>query len=412
MAVGRQSHLKHSRSAKRNDSFVWQTHTEDLEWSTAQLTPLEIIPMKTLPVILLLLTYLIGQGLGESGFNMDSITLYQEENVLKVRAGEIEKFGDFVKQIEATCSEFFAKADRPESLSVVVAVKPGKQSRVWFVSSTRKDQKDLDPLRKKLEAISAIAVNYGPVVFAVNGLIGGGDGKKTEAEDKPNLPIPLEWKEAAKSAKKEIAIPDGFLELVWPDTDEDKKLKNSPEAPDGFVYQQLDPLGGKSLRPKGWFFTSKHNRSNFMWTFSKEDLAKTDSYTTGVRIQLVLGVRTAAKQSPKDFIRDFVTKKTKSADKVHKTCDAVQQNIFTRMCLETEEGPHRILYSFFWSDELDMIIISTAGTTLELWDKYTETFDKMNGFEPFKVEELERFLEQKPEQKKPSENETTGDKNQ
>lgn len=339
---------------------------------------------------------------------MDSIMLYQEETTLRERAVDVAKLGEFVKKIETACTEFFANADKPESLNVVVAVKPGKKSRFWFISSFRKDQKALEPLRKKLEAIPAFQINRGPIVFALNGLIAGGDGQKKGNEDEPKLAIPDEWKEAAKSVKKDIEVPDGFLELVWPDTVEDKKLKESPEAPEGFVHQKLDPLGGKALRPKDWFFTSQNNRSNFIWTFSKEDLAKTEAYTTGMRIQLAMGVQEASGKSPKDFIADFVKQKKKASDKVHKTCDPVTQDIFTRMCLETEEGPHRVLYSLFWSDTLDMMVISTAGTKTELWDEFTATFDTMNAFEPFNVETLEKFLLNEPKSQKPTDKRPKG----
>lgn len=340
---------------------------------------------------------------GETGFQMDSMMLYQEDNTLRARAVEVTTLGEFVKQIETTCSQFFAKTDRPESLDVVVAVKPGKKSRVWFVSSIRKDQKELEPLRKKLEAIPAMTVKQGPVVFALKGLIAGGDSKKAEKESPPNLPIPSEWKDAATSVKQNLAVPDGFLELVWPDTAEDIKLRESAQPPDGFIYQELDPLGGRALRPKDWFYASHHNQSSFLWIFSKEDLDKTKSYTTGVRIQMLLGVKKSTGMSAKEFIADFVAKKKKSADKVHKTCEAVKQTFFTRMCLETEEGPHRILYSLFWSDEVDMMVVSIAGTTLELWGSNTAIFDTMNQFEPLKVEALEKFVQDAAAPKKPEE---------
>jgi len=56
--------------------------------------------------------------------------------------------------------------------------------------------------------------------------------------------------------------------------------------------------------------------------------------------------------------------------------------LFTRVCLETEEGPHHILYSLFWgSNDLDMFVISIAGTPKELWDQFSPTFDRMSGFE-------------------------------
>ena len=53
-----------------------------------------------------------------------------------------------------------------------------------------------------------------------------------------------------------------------------------------------------------------------------------------------------------------------------------------RQCLETEEGPYHVLYSAFWgANGLDMSVLSTAGTTKELWEVYAPTFDRMSAFE-------------------------------
>jgi hypothetical protein len=62
--------------------------------------------------------------------------------------------------------------------------------------------------------------------------------------------------------------------------------------------------------------------------------------------------------------------------------------MFTRVCLETEEGPDHILYGLFWGNEVDIVIVFTAGTTKELWDTYADTFDKMGDFE---LIDLKRF---------------------
>jgi len=59
------------------------------------------------------------------------------------------------------------------------------------------------------------------------------------------------------------------------------------------------------------------------------------------------------------------------------------------MCMQTKEAPFRIFYSLFWSnDDLDMAVITIAGTPKDLWDVYSPVFDKMSAF---KLIDMKRF---------------------
>jgi len=161
-------------------------------------------------------------------------------------------------------------------------------------------------------------------------------------------------------------------------------------TPTNFVQQILEPTGGKIQRPKDWFYTEGHRGPTYMWTISREDSSK-GSYTTGVRIQAFVGVKNGAGKSPKEFVEDFLSKKKKAADKVVKTCAESKQQLFTRVCIETEEGPDHILYSLFWgNDDLDVVVVSIAGTTKALWDTYSPVFDKMAGFELIDMKRFEK----------------------
>jgi hypothetical protein len=153
--------------------------------------------------------------------------------------------------------------------------------------------------------------------------------------------------------------------------------------PTEFVTQVLEPTGGKIPRPKDWFYAERHRGPVYDWMFSREDThGGSGSYTTGVRIQTFTGVKEGTSKSAKQFILDFLAAKKKEAAKVIKTCEPKEQYLFTRICLETEEGPHHILYSLFWgTNDLDIAVVSIAGTTKELWETYAPTFDKMSAFE-------------------------------
>jgi hypothetical protein len=161
--------------------------------------------------------------------------------------------------------------------------------------------------------------------------------------------------------------------------------------PNEFVTQLLEPTGGKISRPKDWFYREAHRGPVYMWTISREDTSGNRPYTTGVRIQTFVGVKGGTGKTAKQFILDFMAAKKNEAAKVVKTCGEEDQELFTRVCLETEEGPHRILYSLYWgSSGLDVAVVSIAGTTKELWVTYVPTFDKMAAFELIDMKRFEK----------------------
>jgi hypothetical protein len=174
------------------------------------------------------------------------------------------------------------------------------------------------------------------------------------------------------------------LDLVWPSA----ITADADEAPSGFITQVLEPTGGKILRPKNWFYTESHNESSYTWILSLEDASKS-RYTTGVRIQTLVDVKKGTGKSPKEFVLDYVSAKKNEA-KVLKTCGETDYGMFTRLCLETEEGPHHILYSFFWGNKMDIVVVVIAGTTKGLWDVYAETFDKMTALELIDMKRFEK----------------------
>ena len=161
-------------------------------------------------------------------------------------------------------------------------------------------------------------------------------------------------------------------------------------APSKFVVQVLEPTGGKIERPSEWFYAEAHGGPVYRWTLSREDTSGNRPYTTGVKIQAFTGVKQGTGKTAKEFALEFAEAKKKES-KVIRSCPEVNQGLFTRTCLETEEGPHRILYSLFWgSNGLDIAVISIAGTTKELWQTYSSTFDRMSSFE---LIDMKRFTQ-------------------
>jgi hypothetical protein len=160
---------------------------------------------------------------------------------------------------------------------------------------------------------------------------------------------------------------------------------------DEFVTQILEPTGGKILRPKDWFYNEFHNGPAYKWIISVENTAGSKPYNTGVTIQTVVDVSKHTGKSAKDFILDFVSDRKKVATKIIGTCEEKDTSLFTRICLETEEGENHISYSLFWGTSgMDIALVSISGTTKELWKTHQKTFNKMREFELIDMKRFEK----------------------
>jgi len=160
-------------------------------------------------------------------------------------------------------------------------------------------------------------------------------------------------------------------------------------APTEFVTQVLEPTGGKIQRPRAWFYTESHHGTSYTWILSRQDASKA-RYTTGIRIQTIVGVKKGTGKSPKEFIQDFLATKRKESEKVIETFEEKDAGLFTRVGIEIEKGPDHILYSLFWGKDIDLVVVMIAGTTKELWGTYAPTFEKMGSFELIDMKRFEK----------------------
>ncbi len=167
-------------------------------------------------------------------------------------------------------------------------------------------------------------------------------------------------------------------------------IASAEVPPTEYVTQIFEPTGGKISRPKDWFYSESHNSRAYRWTISREDASGGRPYTTGVRIQTFVGVKDGTGKTAKQFILDFAAAKAKQATVIN-SCPESNQGLFSRICLETEEGPYHILYSMFWvTSGMDVAIVSIAGTTKELWETYLPTFNVMSDFELIDMKRFEK----------------------
>jgi hypothetical protein len=321
------------------------------------------------------------------GFETGGIILYQTDTVLRARVPDVHVLADYTKSIEAACHEYFTKETKPAPpFHVVLAVKPGNVARVWFVTADARESARLDALKKKLEALPAMEVSEGPVVFAIT----EAETTKVEGYKSDGPPLPAEWQEVAKKTKEKLQVPDGILPIVWPDTEEQKVATKATIVE--YVEQILEPLGGKISKPKAWHYSEGHAGGKFMWTISEQDISGGGSYDTGVRIQAFFKVKENTGKSAKEFLHGFIESKKNGEAKVLSTCPEKEQGMFTRTCLEVEEGKFRILYSIFWTEEdgLDAGVVMISGAPKEQWARYASTFNRMAEFQLLDMKRLEK----------------------
>jgi hypothetical protein len=146
-----------------------------------------------------------------AAFRLDSVVLYQPDEVLQARGPSAGALAEFVKQVEAAAAEFWSgrPTGEPRPVLVVAAFRPGGRLRVWVEVP---DALDLEPVARelaaRLEQRSAPVVQHGPVAVAMRMSLWGGGGEWPF--------IPKEWLDAAEAAGRDMKIPDDILDRIWP----------------------------------------------------------------------------------------------------------------------------------------------------------------------------------------------------
>jgi TonB family protein len=160
-----------------------------------------------------------GQEEDVNGLKLEHIVVYQPNDVMIRRMPPPERMKSYISQLGDVAHNFFVGDAAKETLSIVVITRPGKRSRVWFVSSTRPgNAPELEPLRRLLEAVPALDVHGGPLILGFTALVAGGDGKDEAMSEEYRNPMPDEWKQALSAHKDSVTVgSDAFIDLVWPD---------------------------------------------------------------------------------------------------------------------------------------------------------------------------------------------------
>ncbi len=142
-------------------------------------------------------------------FTNFNVVLLQPSSVLEERVASVDGMADYIKTVEAASREAVATSTAKQSVGgyLVVAVRPGLQSRVWLDFDALLDLEIKKQLIAAVQAVKPFEARKGPVVFALKVAIW--DGKPT----KRPAPLPSEWKRAQQGgAPLEVGA---LVEAVW-----------------------------------------------------------------------------------------------------------------------------------------------------------------------------------------------------
>jgi hypothetical protein len=140
------------------------------------------------------------------------VVLLQKGDIIEQRVeGGADAMGAYLKTLgEAETETMRANASQiPSAGFIVVAVRPGNQTRTWFDFKPALADATMAALRHTVETTPTMPVMSGQIVFAL---------RVSVWSDKPPAayaPAPQEWKDATKGMKPKPDV-DTLVDMVWP----------------------------------------------------------------------------------------------------------------------------------------------------------------------------------------------------
>ena len=142
---------------------------------------------------------------------LHGIVLLQPEFILKDRVPSVQALSEYVQSAQAAAAAAVRAqgTTAPNSGFIVIAVRPGLQSKVWLDFDHPLPAALRTDLLNRVGAVKPFAARLGPVVFGIHvGLAGGAASTRKQ-------PQPAEWSAAASKLSEPIEIGD-LVERIWP----------------------------------------------------------------------------------------------------------------------------------------------------------------------------------------------------
>jgi hypothetical protein len=137
-----------------------------------------------------------------------NVVLLQPSSVLEERVPNIDDMAAYIRSVQAASRDALLASPARQSSGgfIVVAVRPGPQSKVWLDFDALLDLEIRQLITTSVQAVKPFAAVKGPVVFALRvGLWGGNQPKRP-------MPAPAPWKKRAQGGPLEI---DQLVEGTW-----------------------------------------------------------------------------------------------------------------------------------------------------------------------------------------------------
>ncbi len=142
---------------------------------------------------------------------LHGVVLLQPEFILNDRVPSVTALTDYVKGAQAAAAAAVLAQAEPASNSgfIVIAVRPGLQSKVWLDFDKLLPAPLRDELLSRVGAVKPFAAQAGPVVFGIHVGLSGAPASSRQH------PAPAEWSAAASKLDEPIEIGD-LVDRIWP----------------------------------------------------------------------------------------------------------------------------------------------------------------------------------------------------
>ena len=163
--------------------------------------------MRILAVVILILASAVASA--TQPYHTENIMLLQPEFLLEERVPSVNQLSDYIKAVQnAAGSALSGVAQSPTSGQLVIAVRPGGESKVGLDFVPALPEPTATALRRALEAVPPFKARGGVVVFSLNSTLWG-------APPSSRPPAPTEWTEAMKGHTEPEEI-GSLVERLWP----------------------------------------------------------------------------------------------------------------------------------------------------------------------------------------------------
>ena len=140
------------------------------------------------------------------------VVLLQKGEIIEQRVdGGADAMAAYLKTLGAAETETMRAnaAQIPSAGFIVVAVRPGNQTRTWFDFKPALADATMAALRHTVETTPTVTVKSGEIIFALRVSVWSDKPPKAYA------PAPQEWKDATKGMNPKPDV-DTLVDKVWP----------------------------------------------------------------------------------------------------------------------------------------------------------------------------------------------------